>query len=363
MKSKAILKELSPYQQGKQTEEIKQEFQLDKVIKLASNENPHGFSKKLQQAWGTLNQELNIYPDGYTTRLRTALANHLNVAETQLVFGSGSDELIQIICRAFLYPGVNTIMATPTFPQYKHHALIEGAEVREIPTVDGYHDLESMANAIDEQTTVVWLCAPDNPTGTTFDQQQFTEFMSRCPKDVLVVLDQAYFEFVDEAHRLADQENLDTYDNLIILRTFSKAYGLAGIRVGYGITQEKIAKKLDVVRGPFNLTSIAENAALIALSDQEFIRETVQKNKQAKHKFQQFLDRIGWHYYETHTNFILVSTPLSGHDMFDYLIKHGYIIRPGDLLGYPNTIRITIGTEAQMEKLASILEELHHSLK
>lgn len=358
MQSKEVLNQLSPYQQGKQTDDIKKEFNLQKIVKLASNENPYGYSKTLQGEFLSLNHEFNIYPDGHTADLRSALAKKFNIVEDQLVFGSGSDEIIQMICRAYLYPGASTVMPDPTFPQFKHNALIEGAEVKGIPTIDGHHDLNGMLGAIDDQTTVVWLCTPDNPTGTIIRKDEFKDFMDQCPKDVLVVLDQAYFEFVEKENRLNDMENLAKYDNLIILRTFSKAYGLAGIRVGYAITHGDIARKLNIVRGPFNTTSIAQKAALMALSDQDFIDDTVAKNNKVKTSFQQFLDEIGWPYYESHTNFILISTPISGIEVFNYLLERGYIIRPGDILGYPNTIRVTIGTEEQMEELQRLLKEL-----
>src|SRR5699024_7802565 len=200
----------------------------------------------------------NIYPDGYTAELRNAVANKFEINENRIVFGCGSDELIQMICRAYLYPGKNTVMATPTFPQYRHNALVEDGELREIPTKQGYHDLEKMLEAIDEDTSVVWLCTPDNPTGTLIDEEQFTLFMEACPSHVLVVLDEAYYEFVDSSLQLNTMKHLEKYPNLIVLRTFSKAYGLAGIRIGYGLTNENIASKIEVVRGPFNTTSIAQ---------------------------------------------------------------------------------------------------------
>src|SRR5690625_1697618 len=160
---KSILKELTPYQQGMQTEEVKEKYNLDKIIKLASNENPYGYSAKVKTIFTEMENEFNIYPDGYTTELRTAIAHKLNVSKEQIIFGGGSDEIIQMISRAFLYPGVNTAIATPTLPQYKNNAMIEAARYKEIPTIDGYHDLDGMLAAIDENTNVVWLCTPNNP--------------------------------------------------------------------------------------------------------------------------------------------------------------------------------------------------------
>ncbi|HLQ97510.1 MAG TPA: histidinol-phosphate transaminase [Candidatus Dormibacteraeota bacterium] len=359
MDGKKVLSQLAPYKQGMQIDEVKKKYHLEKIVKLASNENPYGYSERLKHAFSHITDELHIYPDGHTAQLRSALASKLAINENQLIFGNGSDEIVQIISRTFLYPGVNTVMATPTFPQYKHHALIDGADIKEIPTINGYHDLNGMLQAIDKNTKVVWICSPDNPTGTILPPDDFYQFMDQCPKDVLVVLDEAYYEFIDEASRLQALSTLPSYKNLILLRTFSKAYGLAALRIGYGIMAEDIASQLNIVRGPFNTSTIAQQAALIALDDQSFIKNVTTKNREIKQRFEVFLDEIGWHYYPSQTNFILVSTPISGTEVSQYLLKNGFIIRPGELLGYPKTIRITIGTDEDMIQLQHLLKKLH----
>lgn len=359
MDGKKVLKQLAPYKQGMQIDEVKREYNLENIVKLASNENPYGYSEQLKKSFSNKIDELNIYPDGHTAKLRSALASKLAINEDQLIFGNGSDEIVQIISRTFLYPGVNTVMAVPTFPQYKHHALIDGASIKEIPTVNGYHDLDGMLHAIDKNTKVVWICSPDNPTGTILPSDDFYRFMDQCPTDVLVVLDEAYYEFIDESSRLQALSRLSTYKNLIMLRTFSKAYGLAALRIGYGIMSKEIADQLNIVRGPFNTSTIAQQTALIALDDQSFIKDVTTKNRKVKQTFEAFLDEIGWHYYPSQTNFILVSTPISGTEVSQYLLKNGFIIRPGELLGYPNTIRITIGTEEDMIQLQHLLKDLH----
>lgn len=363
MFGKEVLKELSPYQQGKQIEEIKAQYQLDQVVKLSSNENPYGFSEHVKEVLQNQLDLLHIYPDGYASKLRTALANQLGVEEQQLVFGSGSDELIQIICRTFLYDGTNTVMATPTFTQYKHHSLIEGAEIVEVPTKDGYHQLDEMIMAINDMTKVVWICAPDNPSGTMIHKNDLLDFLKQCPSHVIVVLDEAYYEYIDPDHRIDGIDLLKTYPNLVLLRTFSKAYGIAALRIGYAITSEQVADKLNVVRGPFNTTTLTQEAALSALFDQSFIHETVTKNKRVKQLFQRSLADIGWEYYPSQTNFVLVKTPISGLEVFDYLIRYGYIVRPGELLGYPNTIRVTIGTEEDMLSLSKVILQLDNETK
>ncbi len=364
MKQKAILGQLTAYQQGKQTQEIKETYGLDRIVKLASNENVYGYSEKVRNHLLQELPELNIYPDGHTAELRTAIANFYKVEENQILFGSGSEEIIQIICRAFVFEGRNTIMAANSFPQYKHNTLVEGGEVIEVPVrKEGSHDLEAMAEAIDENTSVVWICNPDNPTGTVNSEKELLSFMDKCPKDVLVVLDEAYKEFVEDHLLLDSHAYLAAYPNLISLRTFSKAYGLAGLRIGYGIGNPDVIHSLNVVRGPFNTTSIAQLAAFAALEDQVFIKETKSKNIRVKRAFCAFLDEINWHYYPTQANFIYVSTPVSGMDVFQYLIENGFIIRPGELLGYPNSIRVTIGTEDDMKELQNLLNKFNEQTR
>ncbi len=359
LKSKPALKKLSPYQQGRQTDEVKSLYGLDKIVKLASNENPYGYSVEVDKMFSEMKNDFHIYPDGHTSELRKALAAKLNVNENQLLFAGGSDEIIQIIGRAFLYPGVNTVMAAPTFPQYKQSAVIEGAEVREVATTDGYHDLDGMLKAINDNTSVVWLCTPNNPTGTLIDKEALYHFMDNCPRHVLVVLDEAYYEYVDPELDSNAISRLSDYPNLIILRTFSKAYGLAGLRMGYGIADSDLITSLDVVRGPFNTSSVAQRAALAALSDEQFINETVQKNKEVKLNLQQFLLEIGWHFYDSETNFLSISTPVNSEEVFEYFLKNGFIVRPFQVSGTPGMIRVTIGKKEEMDKFVELLEKFH----
>lgn len=362
MYGKEILKQMSAYKQGMQIEEVQRKYNLDKIVKLASNENPYGFSPKVKELFGQLTTDYEFYPDGYAYNLRMKMAEKLQVDESQLVFGGGSDEIITFICRAFLHEGTNTVMATPTFPQYRHNALIEGATLKEIPTINGKHDLTKMVNAIDEQTKVVWLCTPDNPTGEIILTDEFESFMEQCPKETIVVLDEAYYEFVSKELRFDLNENMQKYSNLIVLRTFSKIYGLAGLRVGYAIASEEIAEKLNIVRGPFNTTSLSQRAATVALDDDVFVETTKKLNDEVKQSFEKFLDSIHWSYYESHTNFLLVNTPIDADVASAYLLRHGFIVRSGSFLGYPNTMRITIGTKDDMTQLQSVIHQLQEDI-
>lgn len=364
MFGKPILNELTAYKQGMQIKEVQEKYNLDRIIKLASNENPYGYSDKVFTFIDEVTKDFAFYPDGYAGDIRFQLAEKLQIKPDQLVFGAGSDEIITFICRAFLSPGTNTVMALPTFPQYRHHALIEGAEVKEIPTLEnGEHDLKEMTKAIDKDTKVVWICSPDNPTGNIVNYEAFTNFMDQCPQDVVVVLDEAYYEFVNPSLRYPFHETLERYPNVIMLRTFSKIHGLAGLRVGYGISSEELADKLNVVRGPFNTTSFSQRICQVALEDDEFVETTRKLNEHVRTQFQQFLDSIQWEYYTSHTNFLLVKTPIDADEVAEYLLRHGFIVRSGTYLGYPNTLRITIGTEDDMLQLQNVILQFTKDLK
>lgn len=351
------IKTLKPYQPGKSIDEVKRELGLEKIIKLASNENPYGCSPKVTEALREGVKDIAIYPDGYATSLRAKLANHLNVEEDMLVFGNGSDEVVQIISRSFLAPGTNTVMPTPTFPQYRHNAIIEGAEVREIENVDGRLNLLSMLHAIDEMTRIVWLCSPNNPTGTYINELAIRDFLKSVPQETLVVVDEAYYEYVTAGDYPDTISMLQEYPNLIILRTFSKAYGLASLRVGYGIANSALIQSIEPVREPFNVNSLALIAAEAAINDQEFIKSCVVKNENGMKKMAQFCEDKQLAYFPSQGNFILIDFDTNGDDIFHYLLQKGFIVRSGVKLGYPNAVRITIGTDEQMEELMEVITE------
>lgn len=353
MKAKNVLKTMKPYQPGKGMEEVKKEFGLEKIVKLASNENPYGFSPEVKRSLPHMIENLEVYPDGYAAELRKKVASHLSVNEDQLIFGNGSDEVVQIICRTFLEPGANTIMATPTFPQYKHNALIEGAEVREVPLVDGHHDLEEMLRQIDENSRVLWLCTPNNPTGIHIDRDSMTHALKQVPDHVLVVLDEAYYEYMTCEDAFNSITSLDKYPNMMVLRTFSKAYGLAGLRIGYGVAHHAIIRALEPAREPFNTSSVAQASAILALEDQAFIERAVVENKRNMQRLFDFLNEKGLGYFESEANFVLIKLPISGDEMFQHLLTKGFIVRSGEALGIPNTIRLTIGKEKDMVEIQS----------
>lgn len=348
---------MSPYKPGMQIQDVKEKYNLEKITKLASNENPFGYSPAVKKLLTEHIGELEMYPDGYATSLRTALSKKLGVKGDQLIFGCGSDEVVEIISRTLLSEGTNIVTATPTFPQYRHNALIEGADTKEIPLIEGYHDLEAMVEAIDENTKILWLCSPNNPTGCHIAEEKLKETVRRVPKDVLVVVDEAYYEYMDEKSAPDSVGLLNEFSNLVILRTFSKAYGLAGLRVGYGIANIDVATLFNITRGPFNTTSVAQRAATVALEDEVFLSETQNKNRENKLSFVSFCEEIGLKAYDSEANFVFVNLPVTGDSMFEYLLSKGFIVRSGEALGHPNGVRITIGEREQMEELQRLIKE------
>ncbi|WP_096188638.1 histidinol-phosphate transaminase [Evansella halocellulosilytica] len=357
MRVKETMLDLVPYQPGKPMEDVKRELGLDKVVKLASNENPYGCSPAVKETIEKSFQDLSIYPDGYARQLRQSVAEHLGVRDTQLIFGNGSDEVILILCRSILSKDDNIVTASPTFPQYRHNAVIEGTEIREVPSVDGVHDLDAMLEAIDEKTKMVFVCNPNNPTGTYVNDEKFNRFIEKVPEDVFVVSDEAYFEYVAADDYPDTLPLLEQYPNLIILRTFSKAYGLASLRIGYGVAHEALIKAVDPGREPFNTNTLAQRAALAALKDQQFIRDCFEKNRAEMKKYEGFCKEYGYKYYPSQANFILIDFNIPGGEVFDRLLKKGFITRNGEALGFPTAVRITLGNREQNDQ---IIKELKH---
>ncbi|WP_134687425.1 histidinol-phosphate transaminase [Brevibacillus migulae] len=350
------------YQPGKPIDDVKRELGLTDVVKLASNENPFGCSPKAIEAIQDQLGKLAIYPDGGAVQLRQDLAHFLQVDQDQLIFGNGSDEILQMIARAYLHEGVNTVMATPTFSQYRANAIIEGAELREVPLKHGVHDLAAMAAAIDEKTRVAWVCNPNNPSGTICTEEELIGFLKQVPGHVLVVLDEAYYEYVVSPVYPQTVSLLTEFPNVIILRTFSKIYGLAALRIGYGIASQKVISHLSHVREPFNTNALAQAAARAAICDQGFVQECRERNRLGLQQLTDQFDEWGLVYYPSETNFILVNLQRDSDEVFGQLLRQGIIVRSGKALGFPGWMRITVGSKEQNERviaaLGTILEKV-----
>lgn len=357
MRWKEQLLTLTPYKPGKSIDSVKRELKLEKIVKLASNENPFGCSPKALAAIRENQQSLAIYPDGYATNLREAVSAYYQVKPEELIFGNGSDNLIQMISRALLDPSSNTVMAAPTFSQYRHNAVIEGAKIIEVPLIDGNHDLDGMLAAIDEHTNVVWVCSPNNPTGTYIPEKKLIAFLEKVPSDTLVVLDEAYYEYA-VAEDYYDSINLTKrFDNLIVLRTFSKIYGLASLRIGYGIANEKIIKALEPAREPFDVNTFGQLAAAAAINDQDFVQQCRQANRQGLEQYYQFCEENNLTYYPSQGNFLLIDFKVDGDQVFQYLLQKGFIVRSGKALGFPTSVRITVGSFKENEGVLNAISQ------
>jgi histidinol-phosphate aminotransferase len=358
MQPKQRILNVPVYQPGKPIDDVKREFGLTEVIKLASNENPFGCSPDAKQAIQSQLDSLAIYPDGASLQLRWELAEFLQVEPNQIIFGNGSDEVVQMISRAYLGEGTNTIMATPTFPQYRSNAIIDGAELIEVPLKEGVHDLEAMAAAVNEQTRVVWVCNPNNPSGTIVTASELEAFLQKVPKNVLVVLDEAYYEYVVAEEYPQTVPMLAHYPNLIILRTFSKIYGLAALRIGYGIASAEIIDHLNHVREPFNTSTLAQAAARAALKDQAFVKKCRDLNREGMKQLTDQFDEWGLDYYPSQANFVLVNLKQDSDEVFRKLLAQGIIVRSGRALGFPGYQRITVGNAEQNAKILHALREI-----
>jgi len=358
---KSNIVHLPVYQPGKPIEEVKRELGLTEVIKLASNENPFGCSEAAKQAIMNELANTSLYPDGAAVALTEALAGHLGVGKDQIIFGAGSDEVILMIARAFLVPGDETIMADETFPQYKHNAEIEGAKIIEVPLKDGRHDLPAMLEKVTDKTKIVWICNPNNPTGTIVTKDELDAFMAKVPAHVLVVLDEAYCEYIDDPAYPNGIEYVKRHPNVISLRTFSKIYGLASLRIGYGIGRPEIIRYINQVREPFNTTRYAQAAAKAALEDTAFIAECRRRNAEGLAYLKAEFDRLGLRYFEPYGNFVMFDTGIPSQKVFDALLRKGIISR-ARWTHYPTHIRITVGSAEQNRKFIEALEQVLQEL-
>ena len=357
MQPKPHIVHLPIYQPGKPIEEVKRELGLTEVIKLASNENPFGCSEAAKQAIIREIANTSLYPDGAAVELTEALAAHLGVGTDQLIFGAGSDEVILMIARAFLLPGDETIMADETFPQYRHNAEIEGAKIVEVPLREGRHDLEAMLAKVTDRTKIVWICNPNNPTGTIVTRDELDAFMAKVPPRVLVVLDEAYCEYIDDPSYPDGVEYVKRYPNLIALRTFSKIYGLASLRIGYGIGRPDVIRTVNQVREPFNTTRYAQAAAKAALEDRAFIEACKRKNAEGLAYLKAEFDRLGLKYFEPYGNFVMFDAGRPSQTVFEALLRRGIISR-ARWKHYPTHIRITVGSAEQNRKFIEALEQV-----
>jgi histidinol-phosphate aminotransferase len=345
---------LSPYVPGKPIEELQREFGLARVIKLASNENPLGPSHKAMAVINEGVATLHRYPDGGAFRLREALADRWKVTADQVIVGNGSDEILGLLARTFLSPGDEAVMADHTFVIYRMEVMAAHGKAVVVPLVQWRHDVRAMAAAITERTRLVFICNPNNPTGTMVSVEEVEQLLARVPEHVVVVFDEAYFEYVRSSQFPDSMAYVKQGRNAIVLRTFSKIYGLAGLRIGYGVTTPEIANFLNRVRPPFNANSLAQRAALAALDDDEHVAKSRAVNQAGMEQVVSGLRGLGLAPIPSEANFVYFDVGRDGRQVFESLLRVGIIVRPIE----GRMIRVTIGQAAENTAFLTALGEV-----
>lgn len=344
---------LSPYQGGKPISELQRELGLETVIKLASNENPLGAGPKALEAIQHIVEDISRYPDGNGFELKQAIGDHLSVSEQAITLGNGSNDILELLARAYVCSADDEVVFSQyAFVVYPLVTQALGAKAVVTPAKDFGHDLDAMREAITDKTKIVFIANPNNPTGTLLSNEAIYDFLTHVPSSVIVVLDQAYIEYLD----LADPSIawLSEFDNLVITRTFSKAYGLAGLRVGYCISSEKIADYLNRIRQPFNVNSIAQAAAVASLADEAYLARSIAANKYGLVQLSQGFDRLKISYIPSFANFIAIKVE-SPNEIYQKLLEKGFIVRPVEMPGY---LRVSVGTKNENEAFLSALSSV-----
>jgi histidinol-phosphate aminotransferase len=342
---------MRPYLPGKPISEVRRELGLHNIVKLASNENPFGPSPKAVDAVREAAKEMHLYPDGAAYDLKAALSSHFNLPVDQITMGNGSDELIHLLGLVFLgSPDDQVIVGDPSFIRYDAAANLAPAELIKVPLDSDYrHDLSAMAKQVTDRTKLVFIANPNNPTGTIVRRSELDRFLDDLPEDTVTVLDEAYFEF---AAHVPDYPNSLEYiargRNVVGLRTFSKTYGLAGIRVGYAFSQPSVADAIERARAPFNVNSLAQVAAVAALTDSEHIERTVRNNRLGVDRLTAALTEAGAKVCESYGNFVFADLGRPSAPLVQELLQQGVIVRGGEMFGTPNCIRVSVGTESEI---------------
>jgi histidinol-phosphate aminotransferase len=353
------VRRIAPYTPGKPIEELARDYGLatDAIIKLASNENPRGPSRKVREAVAGAVAGITRYPDGNGFELKQALAARYSVRSEQIVLGNGSNDVLELATQAFLRPGDEAVYAQHAFIVYPLATQARGATGIEVPARDYGHDLEAMAKAITARTRMAFIANPNNPTGTWWPPAAVKAFLDRVPPEVVIVLDEAYDEYLDAGQRSQSVAWIAEHPNLIVSRTFSKAYGLAGLRVGFGMMDATLADLLNRVRQPFNVNSLAQVAALAALEDRDYVAESARLNREGMAALGAALDALGVAYVPSHANFLLVGVGDAA-AVYERLLRQGVIVRPVGGYGLPRHLRVTVGLPAENERFVAALRNI-----
>lgn len=351
------IRSLIPYAPGKPIEEVEREYGIEGSIKLASNENPLGPSPKAVKALRDRLDQLHLYPDGDCFYLKNGLAQKLGVSPERVIFGNGSNELIELAVRTFMRPGEEAVMAHQAFVIYRLVVQAAGGCCRIVPLKDFTHDLEAMARAVTPKTRLLFLANPNNPTGTMNRRKEWERFLGPLDPEILLVVDEAYFEYVTDPEYPDSLFYQRERKTLLTMRTFSKLYGLAGLRIGYAIGDKEIVDLMHRVRQPFNVNAAAQWAALAALDDHEHVERTLKVNREGKAYLSQQIARLSLEQVPSEANFILVRVG-DGEEFFKRLLRFGVIVRPMGAYDLPEYIRVTVGTREENVRFIECLKEV-----
>ena len=355
--SPSYVRSIAPYQPGKPISELAREMGLDesKIIKLASNENPRGIGPRTRAAIDAALAEVARYPDGGGFELKAALSRRYGVDAAQIVLGNGSNDVLELVSLAFLGPGRSAVYSQHAFAVYPLATQARGARAIVVPARDYGHDLEAMAAAVADDTQVAWIANPNNPTGTMVGAERLEAFLKRVPERVIVVIDEAYNEYLHADLRADTVKWLKRHPNLIVTRTFSKAYGLAGLRVGYALAHPTVADVMNRVRQPFNVNSIALAAAVAALDDMEFVARSYADNLKGMRQIEEGARKLGLDWIPSFGNFITIRVGRAA-EVYKRLLRRGVIVRPvGGPYELPEHLRVTVGTGEENEKFLAAL--------
>ncbi len=349
---------IKPYIPGKPIEDVKRELNLTSVIKLASNENPYPPSPKVLAAINKAALSVNRYPDGGCFALRKALAKHLKVKEDQLIFGNGSDEIIILAVKAYVNEGDEVIIAKPSFLIYEIAAKLAGAKIHEVPLKDFHYDVPAMKAKISKRTRMIFIGNPDNPSGTFVSKKDLQSLVDAAGKDTAIFIDEAYFEYVHSSDYPDSLALLAKHSNVIVTRTFSKMYGLAGLRVGYGVAHAQVIDVLNRLREPFNVNSVAQAAAVAALADGKYYKDIAKDVEVERQYLYQALRRLNIPFENSFTNFILVNVGGDSSVIARKLLHKGVIIRDMSVWGLNGYIRVSIGNMKENKRFVKTLAEV-----
>lgn len=352
------LTRIAPYVAGKPIDEAARETGRRDIVKLASNENPWGPSPRARQAIRAALSQVHRYPDGSGWALRQALAEKHGVPPAQVVLGNGSTELLEILAKTFLVSGRTAVNADPAFIMYRIAVLAMNAPLVSVPLRDQRHDLEAMARACDERTALIYVGNPNNPTGTFVGRDAFARYFARVPPHVLTVLDEAYCHYVDDPDYPDGLDFLRDGRHVVVLRTFSKIHGLAGLRLGYGLASSDVARAIEAVRSPFNTSVLAQAGGLAALEDTGHVERSRAENAREARTLMEGLRRRGLDFVPTVANFILMRTGLSGEELHRRLLEEGVIIRPLEPYGFKDAVRVTIGRPEENRRFLEALDRV-----